>query len=623
MVEKSLVLAFLINFFDRFAAFFKGSFLKKIQDFFGNIFKKSSEKSFFVKFFTTAPTVKKTVNQSVIAKILTAICNFFAKIIKACVNIFKKSAILQGILWLYDNIFNISVRYFGLFLLTFALGYEIIFVKNGANIEFFAVAAAFFAAVLILINLSLSSIFKNSVFVKKILLYFNVDLQSNAKTIPVTPFLGTVFALFGAVCGIVSAYVPPMYVFAFIIAVCGIIAVMINFKTGVYIAAAAFPFIPTMAVVALLLLTFVSFVLKLAYDENFTFTKTNLDVFIALFALVMLISSITSFARASSIKIFMVYAVFMMGYFVVTNTVTSKKSLYFILSIMTISALGVALYGVYQYVFGFAEGTTWIDTEMFTDIETRVVSTFENPNVLGEYLLLMIPVVCAFVWSAPKIGNRFINFVPLAVLGLCMIFTYSRGNWLGLIAAAIIFVSFYDRKFIWFGIILAILSPLFMPHSIVNRFLSIGDVSDTSTSYRVYIWFGTIKMLKDYWFCGIGPGTEAFNMIYPRYAYASIVAPHSHNLYLQIIAENGILGILVFLIMIIVLFKDTISAVTGAKKGYAKAVCAALMAGMAGYLVQGAFDNVWYNNRIVMMFFMFLALAESAVLILRREEGND
>ena len=78
MVEKSLVLAFLINFFDRFAAFFRGSFLKKIQDFFGNIFKKSSEKSFFVKFFTTAPTVKKTVNQSVIAKILTAICIFFA-----------------------------------------------------------------------------------------------------------------------------------------------------------------------------------------------------------------------------------------------------------------------------------------------------------------------------------------------------------------------------------------------------------------------------------------------------------------------------------------------------------------------------------------------------------------
>ena len=170
---------------------------------------------------------------------------------------------------------------------------------------------------------------------------------------------------------------------------------------------------------------------------------------------------------------------------------------------------------------------------------------------------------------------------------------------------------------------LVLLSPLFMPQNIVNRFLSIGDVSDTSTSYRVYIWFGTIKMLKDYWFCGIGPGTEAFNMIYPHYAYASIVAPHSHNLYLQILAENGILGILVFLALLIVLFKDSISAITGAKKSYAKACCTALTAGLAGYLVQGAFDNVWYNNRIVMMFFMFLALLECSVLILRKGETND
>ena len=92
------------------------------------------------------------------------------------------------------------------------------------------------------------------------------------------------------------------------------------------------------------------------------------------------------------------------------------------------------------------------------------------------------------MWNAPKIGNRVVNLLPLGLLGLCMIFTYSRGNWLGLIAAAVIFVSFYDRKFIWLGIMLVLLSPLFMPQSIVNRFLSIGDVSDTSTSYRCLLY---------------------------------------------------------------------------------------------------------------------------------------
>lgn len=622
-MEKSLVLTFLINFFNRFSACFKGSILKKIEDFFAGFLKKDSEKSFFIKFFTKAPDVNRAVKNSVIAKIVLAICNFFANIIKGAVGILKKSSVITGILWLYDNIFDISLRTYGLFLLAFSAVYETVLVISGGSGGVIALAAAITAAIFILLNISLSAMFKNSVLIKKIMLYFGADLEQSAKTVKTTRFCGTVFVILGVLCGWLAAYVPPLYVFAAAAAFCGVTAVMINFKTGIYIIAALFPFLPTMAVVGLMLLTFLSMLLKLAYDENFKFTKTNIDIFIVLFALVMFISSVTSFARSSSIKIFMVYSVFMMGYFIITNAVKNKKSLYLIFSIMTVSAVLVALYGIYQHIFGFAEGTTWTDTEMFTDIQTRVVSTFGNPNVLGEYLLLMIPAVCAFVWSAPKIGNRIINLLPLALLGLCMIFTYSRGNWLGLIAAAVIFVSFYDRKFIWLGIMLALLSPLFMPQSIVNRFLSIGDVSDTSTSYRVYIWFGTIKMLKDYWFCGIGPGTEAFNMIYPHYAYASIVAPHSHNLYLQIIAENGIAEILVFLAMMIVLFRDAVSAISGAKKGYAKACCTALMAGMAGYLVQGAFDNVWYNNRIVMMFFMFLALLECSVLILRREAAND
>lgn len=45
---------------------------------------------------------------------------------------------------------------------------------------------------------------------------------------------------------------------------------------------------------------------------------------------------------------------------------------------------------------------------------------------------------------------------------------------------------------------------------------------------------GTLAMLKDYWMCGIGPGDAAFNLVYPKYSYSGIVAPHAHNLFLQI-----------------------------------------------------------------------------------------
>ncbi|UKI36564.1 MAG: hypothetical protein L6V93_22305 [Clostridiales bacterium] len=65
---------------------------------------------------------------------------------------------------------------------------------------------------------------------------------------------------------------------------------------------------------------------------------------------------------------------------------------------------------------------------MFTDIQTRVVSTFGNPNVLGEYLLLMIPAVCAFVWNAPKIGNRVVNLLPLGLFGTLYDFSRIRAE---------------------------------------------------------------------------------------------------------------------------------------------------------------------------------------------------
>jgi len=275
----------------------------------------------------------------------------------------------------------------------------------------------------------------------------------------------------------------------------------------------------------------------------------------------------------------------------------------------------VAAYGIYQHIFGFAEGTVWTDTDMFSDIETRVVSTFENPNVLGEYLLLLIPVGLGVVWGAKQGYNKILHLAIVGALSLCMIYTYSRGNWIGLIVAVFMFFMFYDRRFVWLGVIALLISPVFLPQNVINRFLSVGDMGDTSTSYRVYIWMGTLNMLKDYWFSGIGVGTEAFNRIYPLYSFSGVTAPHSHNLYLQIITENGILGLVVFISVMAVYFKMCVSSIIKAKDRLLKGIITGLAAGMLGYLVQGMFDNVWYNYRVFLLFFVILGITSVCIEI--------
>ena len=150
--------------------------------------------------------------------------------------------------------------------------------------------------------------------------------------------------------------------------------------------------------------------------------------------------------------------------------------------------------------------------------------------------------------------------------------------------------------------------PFVLPETIINRFMSIGNMSDSSTSYRFYIYMGTLSMLKDYWMCGVGPGTAAFNMVYPSYAYDSITAPHSHNLYLQVMCDSGICGEIVFLAVIYRAFKTCSISLKNASKEKKIFVIGALSS-LCGFLVQSLFDYTFYNYRVMFLFWAVLGLS--------------
>ena len=255
-----------------------------------------------------------------------------------------------------------------------------------------------------------------------------------------------------------------------------------------------------------------------------------------------------------------------------------------------ISGLFVSLFGIYQQFFGNNLGHAWLDEEMFSDISIRVYSTLGIPNVLGECLLLLIPICGAMIYAAKRWYSKLFYLGVLGCAGLCMIFTQSRGCWLGLMLTAAIFALLIDKRLVLIGVIGALFLPAVLPQSIIVRFTSIGNMGDSSTSYRVYIWLGTLRLLKDYWLTGIGLGQDAFNKVYPYYSYNAIIAPHSHNLYLQIMTETGVVGILTFAATVLLSFKKILVGYIVGKKGKYSLICAAVLAGLFGFLLQGMFD---------------------------------
>lgn len=376
------------------------------------------------------------------------------------------------------------------------------------------------------------------------------------------------------------------------------------------------PFLPTMLVLALVIACMLSLFLKAILEEDFELRYCKTNIWVLAFAFVVGFCALTSVSREESIKIGLLTIAFILFYFVWINTVTTKKQMRFYLSVFVLAGTVSALYGLYQYFFGDIYSQEWLDGNMFEEIKMRVYSTFANPNVFGEYLLLVIPFSLVLMMESKGWFGKLFWLGNFGILMLALVLTFSRGCWLGIIFSLFVFAILIDKRLIWLGVLALLIAPFVLPESILARFTSIGNLSDSSTSYRVYIWIGTLAMLKDYYLTGIGLGTSSFNLIYPLYAYNDIVAPHSHSLYLQLFVEYGIIGFLVFLGLIYHFYQETIIAYAK-KKDW---MIAGSIAAITGFLVQSATDYTWYNYRVVLVFWMVIAFGIVSTKIKMKNE---
>ncbi len=533
----------------------------------------------------------------------------------------EKSLVLRFFKYLLHNFLALNLRFLGVFIFSAASADLIISLFKGGKL-FLSVIAMLLGIGLSFLDINFTELFKHSSIVKLIEtcldtnfsfnFYYFTKCEGKARL-----RCAIVFGILtGAICGSFS----PLLAALFVAGLLFVSLVLYKVEFGVFITLFLAPIIPTMAVVGLSLLCLLSLVIKAVTTTKFQWRLDGVGLLVITLLLIYLLASFTSFAPFKSFQIWAVYFAFMIFYFVIINTIKTKTQLFNLLKIFAVSGVLVCLYGICQYIFGWNVNQAWMDEEMFEDIKMRIYSTLENPNVLGEYILLVLPVCISLLWTAKKLVSKIVYGGFSLILGLALILTFSRGCWLGIMASAAVFITFAAGKLWGLALIALPALPLIIPESIINRFTSIGDMSDSSTSYRVYIWMGTLLMLKDFWLSGIGPGTEAFTEVYPFYSYNLIVAPHSHNLFLQIITESGVLGIAAFLILLLFFFKRLISGYQFfGKYNNFSVVLVGIASAVTGFLLQGMFDNCFYNYRVFMIFWAVIAIGCAAFYVTKSE----
>lgn len=216
-------------------------------------------------------------------------------------------------------------------------------------------------------------------------------------------------------------------------------------------------------------------------------------------------------------------------------------------------ALCVMAYGLYQYANVSDMGQDlmtqiWVDPERFPLLRRRMYATLENPNLFGGYLLMMISYAASFflfLTGRKKIIAAVFGFL----LVLCLALTYSRGAWVSLAAIVAGLAVFYDKRF---GFLFLLVPVILLAYhgQVTERFLSLFSGEDTSLALRLALWESSRAMVEDHPFFGVGWGS--YFLAYPKYNFfiqdARVIIFHAHNLFLDIPAETGLPGGILYFI---------------------------------------------------------------------------
>lgn len=602
---NSLILSWICSAFtflkNAFWDSFLGRLINKIYSGISGCFKKSLIPSWF-----KAEKKKRSVAADVLRfplRILEGLSRLFSKVLSS---FSKRSVLAAALRKFYDFFAGVNTRFFGGIALGF--GVSSLFTMGGR----LPIAAIALGLILMIRSINLSGYLEGSFFVslaKKAFdfedISFSFCKEENTKGI-LPAFMGIATGVFmGALAlkSFILAVALPIVIF-------GMIMVLRYPITGIFAAVFCAPLLPTMIIAGLCVFSLFSLFCKKSRNFEHEWKTTGVGAFLILLLILFFVSNLFSFSILKSMLAWGMYFIFFSFYFVILNTVKSKEQLYSLLKVFVISGAVVSVYGILQYIFKWNfQPNAWIDKEMFEDATMRAYSTLENPNVLGEYLLLILPIAAVFMIKLDfKRLSKWVYIAVFAACALCLVFTQSRGCWLGFLLSTAIFVTFYKGKLWALVPIVLVILPFFLPQTIIDRVMSIGNMGDSSTSYRVYIWYGTVEMLRTYFVGGIGMGEGAFRTVYPFYGYDAIIAPHSHNLYLQLLTEAGIGALILFLVMMICFIKNNAAICKkSVKNSYDYLISLALSAGVLGFLLQSMFDYTFYNYRVMGIFMMYLA----------------
>ena len=309
-------------------------------------------------------------------------------------------------------------------------------------------------------------------------------------------------------------------------------------------------------------------------------------------------------------------------FIVVANRVRSLEDIERILRWIAVAAIGMASFGVLQYLT--SNGCFfWFYEYPYRNTMDTVNGAFTNRNHFSHFVVLGFSPLLAWIFckyhqkplesEKPRVSRFHCLVLPFLCLGgvaivWAVLQSLSRGGTICLLVATTTFLMLlWYRGMIGFrhlggmvglfAVIVIGIFPLYHYGRVVERLgdLASGSVEELDEGRgRRRVWNANGDAIRAGW--GVGAGAGSHRYIHSIYLQDPMSREYSHaeNGYLQLVTENGLPGLVLLVSAIGLVCRWCLGAMRRAASGRSLLCAAAISAGIAASLIHSMVDFVWY-----------------------------
>ncbi len=255
------------------------------------------------------------------------------------------------------------------------------------------------------------------------------------------------------------------------------------------------------------------------------------------------------------------------AFFLITvHLVSTPQRLWTAITVWIIVATAVAAYALVQRRFGATVGSedwqplagTVVDvSEEEVGVMRRAAGPFTHPVWLALYLTIALPLTLVRCWITARGWARLAWAGAAAVQVAGVVVTYSRMGYLAVVlGAALILVRRRGGPLLLACLAgIALLTVPAWPDTLKTRIVSIFDYTHSASSVtrigqQLVGWW----MFRDHMATGVGPGNFEENVRYYAERVSDtlrIEAIAAHNMYVQALAELGLQGVVLLVLLVV------------------------------------------------------------------------